>query len=91
MKWDSGPVILATTWENSHTEKAQRPPPGAGRVLRSGTTSFITPSSYHALAEDAEPIPLHQQPLSQEVVAGEGVEGTEAVRERTYVERMERR
>ena len=87
MKWDSGPVILATTLENSHTEMAQRPPPGgAVRVLRSGTTLFNTPSSYHALAEDAEPIPLHQQPLSQEVVAREGVEGTEEVRERTYVE-----
>ena len=67
MKWDSRPVILATTWENNHTEMAQLPP-GAGRVLQSGTTSFNTQSSYHALPEDEDPIPLHQQPLSQEVV-----------------------
>ena len=91
MKWDFGPVILVTTWENSHTEMAQRPPPGAERALRSGATSFNTPSSYHALPEDEDHIPLHQQPHSQGVVDGEGVEGREEVRERKSVERMQRR
>ena len=75
VKWNSRPVILATTWKNNHTEMAQ-PTPGAGGVPRSGATSFNTPSSYHALPEDEDPIHLHQQPLSQEIVDGEGVEGT---------------
>ena len=91
MKWDFGPVILVTTWENSHMEMAQRLSPGAERALRSGATSFYTPSFYHTLPEDEDPIPLHQQPHSQEVVDGEGVEGREGVRERTSLEQMERR
>ena len=74
-------MILATTWENSHTEMAQKTPPGAGRVLWSSATSFNTPSSYHALPEDEDHIPPHKQLLSQMVVEGEGIAGTVEVKE----------